>query len=222
MVVATAGSETVTWQVAGTDRAALAPYVRISLSTDGGLTFPTVLAASTPNDGSHTVTLPAVATTTARIKVEAVGNYFFDVNDADFAIGTVLGRGRGSIASVQRSSKRVPTAHGPARFRFTIVDSGSDLAGLATFRFRRGKIAFVADEIVSSQTFSGKRIRFTASGTNRGQGGYRMVVTALDKGRKDRIRVRVFRHHRLVYDSMPGARPTARPRTRVQGQVTVP
>jgi hypothetical protein len=49
-----------------------------------------------------------------------------------------------------------------------------------------------------------------------------MVVTALDKGRKDRIRVRVFRHHRLVYDSMPGARPTARPRTRVQGQVTVP
>ena len=30
--------------------------------------------------------LPNVTTTTARIKVEAVGNYFFDINDADFTI----------------------------------------------------------------------------------------------------------------------------------------
>ena len=56
--------------------------MRISLSTDGGLTFGTVLAASTPNDGAHTVTLPEVSTGAARIKVEAVGNYFFDVSHA--------------------------------------------------------------------------------------------------------------------------------------------
>ena len=60
--------------------------VKISLSTDGGLTYPTVLAESTPNDGSQAVTLPAVNTTTARIKVEAVGNVFFDVSNADFTI----------------------------------------------------------------------------------------------------------------------------------------
>ena len=30
--------------------------------------------------------LPNVTTSTARIKVEAVGNYFFDVNDANFSI----------------------------------------------------------------------------------------------------------------------------------------
>ena len=80
------GPETVTWNVAGTAGAALAPNVKISLSTDGGLTYPTVLAATTPNDGSEVVTLPNINTTTARIKVEAVDNYFFDINDANFTI----------------------------------------------------------------------------------------------------------------------------------------
>ncbi|WP_309648044.1 M12 family metallo-peptidase [Nocardioides sp.] len=78
--------ETVTWDVAGTAAATLAPMVKISLSTDGGVTFPLVLAASTPNDGTQAVGLPSVSTTRARIKIEAVGNYFFDVTDADFAI----------------------------------------------------------------------------------------------------------------------------------------
>ncbi|GEP40036.1 hypothetical protein NPS01_36990 [Nocardioides psychrotolerans] len=82
--------ETVTWNVAGTAAATLAPMVKISLSTDGGATFPLVLAASTPNDGSQAVALPSVSTTRARIKIEAVGNYFFDVTDADFAIEGAL------------------------------------------------------------------------------------------------------------------------------------
>lgn len=84
---ATAGlPETVTWDVNGTDAAGLAPNVKISLSTDGGRTYPHVLAATTANDGTEVVTLPAVGTTQARLKIEAVGNYFFDVNDASFTV----------------------------------------------------------------------------------------------------------------------------------------
>ncbi|MGA8845402.1 MAG: reprolysin-like metallopeptidase, partial [Nocardioides sp.] len=45
----------VTWAVNQT--ADLAPNVQISLSLDGGSSFPVVLAASTPNDGNHQVTL---------------------------------------------------------------------------------------------------------------------------------------------------------------------
>ena len=43
----------------------------ISLSVDGGHTYPYVLAASTPNTGSASVVLPMVGTTHARVKIEA-------------------------------------------------------------------------------------------------------------------------------------------------------
>ncbi|MFN8289736.1 MAG: zinc-dependent metalloprotease family protein [Chitinophagaceae bacterium] len=81
-------SQTITWNVVGTDAAPInTANVKISLSTDGGLTYPTVIAASTPNDGSETLTIPAVpATTTARVKIEAIGNIFFDISNANFTI----------------------------------------------------------------------------------------------------------------------------------------
>ena len=50
-------TQTVTWNVNSTDRPLLAPNVKLSLSTDGGYTYPDVLLASTPNDGSESVTL---------------------------------------------------------------------------------------------------------------------------------------------------------------------
>ncbi|SHK59229.1 M12 family metallo-peptidase [Hymenobacter psychrotolerans] len=78
---------TVTWSVNGTDQAPIGvSQVRISLSTDGGQTFGTVLAAAAPNTGTATVAVPNLTTSQARIRVEAVGNIFFDINDADFPI----------------------------------------------------------------------------------------------------------------------------------------
>jgi hypothetical protein len=95
-------TQSVTWNVAGTNIATLATNVKISLSTDGGLTFPHVLAASTPNDGTESVTIPNVGTTAARIKIEAVDNYFFDVNDASFTIVQTL------VSTVQPSISGTP------------------------------------------------------------------------------------------------------------------
>ena len=80
-------SQTVTWNVASTSAAPVnAANVRILFSSDGGITFPTVISASTPNDGSQLITVPNVSTTTGRIKVEAVGNIFFDIADVNLTV----------------------------------------------------------------------------------------------------------------------------------------
>lgn len=81
--------QTITWAVSGTDAAPIScANVRLTLSTDGGLTYPTVLSASTPNDGTETILLPNTPTSTARIRVECLfSNYsFFDISDNNFTI----------------------------------------------------------------------------------------------------------------------------------------
>ncbi|MCC7216517.1 MAG: Ig-like domain repeat protein [Burkholderiales bacterium] len=85
-------TQTVTWNVAGTNAGAVnCANVDIRLSTDGGNTFPTALATATPNDGSQSVTLPNVTTSTARIKVACSTSIFFDISNVNFAIGSVPG-----------------------------------------------------------------------------------------------------------------------------------
>ena len=80
-------TQTVRWDVAGTSAAPVgATQVRVTLSRDGGRTWPVVLAEATPNDGAQSVTVPPGETATARIRVEAVGNVFFAVNAAPFTV----------------------------------------------------------------------------------------------------------------------------------------
>ena len=79
--------QNITWDVADTNLAPIsAATVDIFLSIDGGLTFPIVLHENAPNNGSHSVVVPGVSTTEARIMVKASDNIFFAVNAADFNI----------------------------------------------------------------------------------------------------------------------------------------
>ena len=80
-------AQTVTWSVAGTDASPVnCANVRILLSTDGGYTYPVVLAENVPNNGSSVVTVPNNIATTCRVKVESVGNVFYDISNTNFRI----------------------------------------------------------------------------------------------------------------------------------------
>lgn len=81
--------QTITWSVnnTGSGSSVNCASVKISLSVDGGNTFPYVLASSTVNDGSEPVTLQnGLTSSQARVKVEAVGNVFFDISDMNFTV----------------------------------------------------------------------------------------------------------------------------------------
>lgn len=88
-MVLNAGAELdLRWNVANTDRAPVnASGVNVYLSSDSGKTFPLLLAGNVPNHGMTILTIPDTARgDNFRLKVKAVDNVFFDVNDFDFSI----------------------------------------------------------------------------------------------------------------------------------------
>ncbi|MCF8238001.1 MAG: proprotein convertase P-domain-containing protein [Saprospiraceae bacterium] len=77
----------ITWDVANTDQYPVyCKEVSIFLSTDGGLTFPLLLAENVPNNGSFFVSIPQVTTTSARIMVRAADNIFFNMSSGNLRI----------------------------------------------------------------------------------------------------------------------------------------
>ena len=77
----------ITWNVAVTDLAPInCAFVDLLLSTDGGQSYPIILASNVPNNGSYEVFIPNNPTNTARIMVASVGNVFFNINTSNFSI----------------------------------------------------------------------------------------------------------------------------------------
>ena len=83
-------TQNVTWDIANSTTPEInTTHVNISLTTDGGNTYVS-LATNVPNDGSEAVVIPNVNSTTARIKVEAAGNIFFDISNENFSIVSTI------------------------------------------------------------------------------------------------------------------------------------
>lgn len=80
-------TKTVTWDVANTDAAPVnCSTVDIFLSSNGGNSFPYVLATGVPNTGSADIVVPAVFTNLARVMVMSSEGTFFDISDYNFTI----------------------------------------------------------------------------------------------------------------------------------------
>jgi hypothetical protein len=80
-------TQTVTWSIANTNVAPInCTDVRILLSVDGGQTYPYVLASTTANDGTESISCPNVSTNTARVMVMSGAQTFFDISNNNFTI----------------------------------------------------------------------------------------------------------------------------------------
>lgn len=160
-------AQTVTWNVAGTTAAPIScANVAIALSTDGGLTFPTTLLASTPNDGSQSVTVPNTPTAgaTARVRVSCVGNVFFAISRPSFTI--VAGVSGPTVTAIAPTSGT--TGGGTA-----VTITGTGFVAGATVSI--GGVAATSVVVVNATTI-------TAVTGARGAGTVDVVVTNPDTG----------------------------------------
>lgn len=79
--------ETIQWEVANTDQAPInCTNVDILLSTDGGYTYPIILASNVANDGVDEIIVPNIIGEMNRIKIVCADNIFFDISNENFEI----------------------------------------------------------------------------------------------------------------------------------------
>jgi hypothetical protein len=137
----------VTWNVGGS--ATLSPTVNILLSRDGGYTW-APLVLGTPNDGAESVVLSAPADSTCRIKIESVGNIFYDVSNANFRIGA--------------PPVTVDPGTSPARLALRAPEPNPSAGGV-TLRF---DLPLARSVELAVYTVQGRRVRVLASGSRAG------------------------------------------------------
>ena len=112
-------TKTITWDVNNTNTLAGSSNVNVLLSTDGGLTFPTVLASNVPNNGTLNVTVPNITALACRIMVKPTGNIYYAVNSNAFMIFPAL------LVNVTGTN---PTVNGGSDGSVTAAPSGGATA----------------------------------------------------------------------------------------------
>ena len=80
-------NQLIVWDVANTDDAPInCQNVNITMSTDGGFTYPITLLENTPNDGQADIVVPNFPGNQVRIRVQAVDNVFFNISNQNLEI----------------------------------------------------------------------------------------------------------------------------------------
>ena len=126
-------NETVTWNVAGTDQAPIScATVDISLSTDGGFTYPTVIETNVPNDGSEAILVPNVSSSSARVRVACTDNIFFDISNANFTIQLGVGGDPSLTVSKGVDPTGSVTAGDTLTYSIDVVNGGTGVASNTT------------------------------------------------------------------------------------------
>ena len=157
-------AQTVTWSAS--DNIGVAS-VDLDLSTDGGSTYPTSVAANVPNTGSFNWTVPGVASTTARVRVTARdggNNTAVSSSASTFTITQSLSVPPSSVTSFAISSRPNPmrgsalvemSVPRSSNVRLTLVDlQGREIRQFAAGNFSAGRYTFNWDGHASGRNAS--------------------------------------------------------------------
>lgn len=141
-------SQVITWTA--TDNVGVTA-VDVAYSTDGGATYGGAIATGIANSGSYNWTVPAAATTTARVRVtahDAVGLLGVNASNADFAI-SIAPSGTGNLGLAADGSLGVypnPCGGGGTRILYSVPRAGVidvsvyDVAGRLVRRLASGSV----------------------------------------------------------------------------------
>lgn len=172
------GQEIVRWDVANTQLAPVScTEVDILLSTDGGLSYPVVLAAGVPNNGLSAVDVPDLLTSSARVMVVCAGSIFFDISNHNFSIaapeaGFALRTEPNTLNSCGLDEMTIS-------IRLDTTDGFQGWVGLAVSGFPQGVAAVFDQDTITSggqATMIINGLSAAASGT------YTIIVTGTGNG----------------------------------------
>ncbi|MEL6659843.1 MAG: LamG-like jellyroll fold domain-containing protein [Bacteroidota bacterium] len=190
----------VEWDVANTDMAPVScATVNILLSTDGGYTYPEVLASSVPNDGAATVVVPDQVGTQTRIKVEAADNVFFDISDADFEI--VPADSYDFILEINSLTQRVCTENSTS-YQISTIPIGAFNADLDLTL--SGLPAGVTSDLPSSVSAASDFNLTLGNLASLAPGHYEMTLTATESGGSLSHSQNIYLVLSGISDSIPG------------------
>lgn len=132
--------------------------VELAYSTDGGATYPTVLATGLANSGSWPWTVPTPLTTGARIRAtarDAAGNASSDASDASFAVSAwTITASAGPGGSISPAGTQ-PVLQGASRSFSITPAAGHHIADVLVDGVSVGPVAgYTFTNIVASHTIS--------------------------------------------------------------------
>lgn len=144
-------TETITWDVAGTDAAPVScANVDIWFSTDGGLTYPINLALNVANNGSAVINVPNLNTTTGRLMVMSSDNIFYDLNNAVITVDGLVG-----VQDFTFDNFAVYPNPSNGTFNLTFKPASNDNIEVALYDLRGRAInTYTYDDVSASNTFS--------------------------------------------------------------------
>ncbi|NJM79543.1 MAG: T9SS type A sorting domain-containing protein [Flavobacterium sp.] len=175
-------NENVTWDIAGTTANGInALFVDILFSTDGGLTYPILLASKVPNDGAEIITVPNNPGTQNRIMVRGYKHIFYDISNTNFTITTAPSTFSVAFSGVEESQNK-SSCQGTNTSYDINYTTLSGFSGTTTFSATGNPAGSIVSFSPSSISTNGTVI-MTISNTNSSPVGlFNIIVVATSGG----------------------------------------